>query len=231
MKVKIEKYAFMIMPFNDSQAERVYRFCTKPICKKFSFTLRRADELFTNNPIVEDIIKEIKKDNIIIVDISNKNPNVFYELGISHAIKRKKTIIITRDEFNSIPFDIKHLRIIQYVDNIEGRKQFRNKLKKTLNEIFSNQNTMNKQKLIKEIASNTGFKEKNAEKFLDAFEESIKGALKRGEKIALIGFGTFATRERAKRNGVNPRTGKRIKILAKTVPYFKVGKELKESIK
>jgi len=90
---------------------------------------------------------------------------------------------------------------------------------------------MNKPELISSIADKTGMKKKEAEAMLDAFVTSVKEALKKGEKVALIGFGTWATRERKKREGVNPRTGKKISIPAKTVPYFKVGKELKEAVK
>ncbi len=87
---------------------------------------------------------------------------------------------------------------------------------------------MNKPELIAAIAEKTGMKKKDAEAMIDAFVHTVKGALK---KVALIGFGTFATRERKKRNGVNPRTGKKISIPAKTVPFFKVGKELKDAVK
>jgi DNA-binding protein HU-beta len=90
---------------------------------------------------------------------------------------------------------------------------------------------MNKPELVAAIAEKTGMKKKDAEAMIDAFVDTVKEALKKGDKVALIGFGTFATRERAKRNGVNPRTGKKISIPAKTVPYFKVGKELKEAAK
>ena len=90
---------------------------------------------------------------------------------------------------------------------------------------------MNKPELISSIAEKTMMKKKEAEAMLDAFTASVKEALKKGEKVALIGFGTWATRERKKREGVNPRTGKKISIPAKTVPYFKIGKELKEAVK
>lgn len=90
---------------------------------------------------------------------------------------------------------------------------------------------MNKPELIAAIAEKTGMKKKDAEAMVDAFVATVKEGLKKGEKVALIGFGTFATRERKKRNGVNPRTGKKISIPAKTVPYFKVGKELKDAVK
>ena len=89
---------------------------------------------------------------------------------------------------------------------------------------------MNKPELVSSIAGKTGMKKKDAEAMLDAFVASVKGALKKGEKVALIGFGTFATRERAKRGGVNPRTGKKITIPAKTVPYVKKKSEFSDKI-
>jgi len=89
---------------------------------------------------------------------------------------------------------------------------------------------MNKPELIAAVAEKTGMKKKDVEAMLDAFVEVVKETLKKGDKVALIGFGTWATRERAKRNGVNPRTGKKISIPAKVVPYFKVGKELKDAV-
>ena len=89
---------------------------------------------------------------------------------------------------------------------------------------------MNKPELVSAIAEKTGMKKKDVEAMLDAFVDVVKTSLKKGDKVALIGFGTWATRERAKRNGVNPRTGKKISIPAKVVPYFKVGKELKDAV-
>ncbi|BAL80329.1 HU family DNA-binding protein [Caldisericum exile] len=89
---------------------------------------------------------------------------------------------------------------------------------------------MNKPELITAVAEKTGMKKKDVEAMLDAFIDVVKETLKKGDKVALIGFGTWATRERAKRNGVNPRTGKKISIPAKVVPYFKVGKELKDAV-
>jgi len=90
---------------------------------------------------------------------------------------------------------------------------------------------MNKSELIKAVSKKTGMNKKATRSTVNAFIESVKEALKKGDKVALIGFGSWATRERAKRNGVNPRTGKKISIPAKTVPYFKAGKELKNAVK
>ncbi|NCO28752.1 MAG: integration host factor [Caldisericum sp. CG2_30_36_11] len=90
---------------------------------------------------------------------------------------------------------------------------------------------MNKPEFISSIAEKSGMKKKESEAMLDAFVASVKEALKKGDEVRLIGFGLFGTRDRKKRNGVNPRTGKKITIPAKTVPYFKVGKELKDAVK
>ena len=90
---------------------------------------------------------------------------------------------------------------------------------------------MNKPELVKAIADKTGLKQKEAEAALIAFVDVTEKALKKGDKVTLIGFGSFATRKRAKRTGVNPKTGKKIKIPAKIVPFFKPGKKLKETVK
>lgn len=89
---------------------------------------------------------------------------------------------------------------------------------------------MNKQELITSMAEKTSLNKTNSEKVLNAFIESVQEALANGEKVQLIGFGTFETKERAARVGLNPRTKERIDIPAKKVPSFKAGKEFKEKI-
>ena len=90
---------------------------------------------------------------------------------------------------------------------------------------------MNKTDLISSIAESAGLTKKDAEKALSATFDSISGALAKGDKVQLIGFGTFEVRERAARKGRNPATGKEIKIAASKVPAFKAGKALKEKVK
>jgi DNA-binding protein HU-beta len=89
---------------------------------------------------------------------------------------------------------------------------------------------MNKPELISSIATKTGLKKKEASMMLDSFTDIVTNSLKKGDKVALIGFGTFGARKRSARNGVNPRTRKKIKIAAKTVPFFKPGKKLKDAV-
>ena len=85
---------------------------------------------------------------------------------------------------------------------------------------------MNKSELIEKIAAGAGLSKADAKKALDATVEAIKGALIAGDKIQLIGFGTFAIAERPAREGINPATKQKIKIAAKKVAKFKAGAEL-----
>ena len=89
----------------------------------------------------------------------------------------------------------------------------------------------NKQDLIAEVAAKTGLTKKDSERAVNAFGEVVTEFLAKGEKVQLIGFGTFETRERAAREGRNPQTGEAIKIAATVVPAFKAGKALKDAVK
>ncbi len=89
---------------------------------------------------------------------------------------------------------------------------------------------MTKVELVSKIADKCGSTKKDAEKALTAVIESVTEALQAGDKVSLIGFGTFDVKERAAKEGVNPRTGKKIKIAARKVPTFKAGKALKDSV-
>ena len=89
---------------------------------------------------------------------------------------------------------------------------------------------MNKSELIASMAEKANLTKKDAEVALKAFIESVEETLEKGDKVQLVGFGTFETRERAAREGRNPRTKEVIKIAASTVPVFKAGKEFKEKV-
>ncbi|MBE7035378.1 MAG: HU family DNA-binding protein [Ruminococcaceae bacterium] len=89
---------------------------------------------------------------------------------------------------------------------------------------------MNKAELVAAIAAKAEVSKKDAEKMVGAFTAVVADELKKGKKVALIGFGTFETRKRAARTGKNPQTGAAIKIAAATVPAFKAGKALKDAV-
>lgn len=89
---------------------------------------------------------------------------------------------------------------------------------------------MNKTELVAAIADQAEISKKDAEKALKAFTDVVGKQLKKGDKIQLVGFGTFEVSERAAREGRNPQTGKAMKIAASKVPKFKAGKALKDLV-
>ena len=89
---------------------------------------------------------------------------------------------------------------------------------------------MNKQELISAAAEKTGFSKKDTEATVTAVLETIISALEDNEKVQLVGFGSFETKKRAARTGLNPRTKKPVQIAATKVPAFKAGKALKDAV-
>ena len=89
---------------------------------------------------------------------------------------------------------------------------------------------MNKSELIDAIAAAADISKADAGRALEATLDAVTGALKKGDSVSLVGFGTFSVKERAAREGRNPQTGETIKIAAATVPGFKAGKALKDAV-
>ncbi len=89
---------------------------------------------------------------------------------------------------------------------------------------------MNKSELIEKIAADADMSKKQANDALNSFMEAVTKTIKKGDKVTLVGFGTFSLAKRAARNGRNPQTGATIKIKAKKVAKFKAGKELSSKI-
>ncbi len=89
---------------------------------------------------------------------------------------------------------------------------------------------MNKQELIEQVAKGAGVSKAAAGKAVNAFTASVTKALKKGDSVTLIGFGTFVVSARAARTGRNPQTGKEIKIAARKAPRFRAGKALKAAV-
>jgi DNA-binding protein HU-beta len=90
---------------------------------------------------------------------------------------------------------------------------------------------MNKAQLINEVAKRSGITKKDAKAAVDAVFSAIKDALAKGQRVRLIGFGTFEVRKRSQRRGKNPKTGQTITIPARKVPAFKASSELKKLVK
>jgi DNA-binding protein HU-beta len=104
-----------------------------------------------------------------------------------------------------------------------------NVIRFTFNQLINK--IMNKTELIEKIAAGAGLSKADAKKALDATTTAIKGALAAGDKIQLVGFGTFSVTERSARQGINPATKAKINIAAKKIAKFKAGAELADAIK
>lgn len=124
--------AFMIMPFKPTQTRICYENSIKPICSDLGITICNASEIYSNNVIYDDIVSFIKDADLIIADTTDNNPNVFYELGIAHSIKNDKTILITSGDVDELPFDVKHFRVLRFVNDISLINRFNESLRQTI---------------------------------------------------------------------------------------------------
>ena len=118
----------VMMPF-DSQLEIVYT-CIKESAKTTSFRAIRADDIWENSTIIQDIFELIYKSKIVIADFTGKNPNVMYEVGIAHTLG--KLVIPISQSLDDIPFDLKHHRALTYLLNGEGIGKLKTDLIKKL---------------------------------------------------------------------------------------------------
>ena len=134
-KYSIEQgLCFVLMPF-ERDFNEVYEEVIKPTVTGPQIGMRcvRADEIYSVKPIIDDIWTHIQKAELIIADLTGRNPNVFYELGLSHAV-RKKTILIMQN-LADVPFDLRHLRLIEYRNTIGGGRHLGEELLKTIQSI------------------------------------------------------------------------------------------------
>ncbi len=133
---KEKKMCFVIMPFGgwfDTYYNEIY--C--PAVQKSGLEIHRADDLYAPNNIVSDIWEYTQKADIILADLTGKNPNVFYELGLAHAIS-KPVILITEIE-EDIPFDLRAIRVLKYNKNEpDWGTKLKNSIEKSIKEITKN---------------------------------------------------------------------------------------------
>ncbi len=122
------------MPFGNP-FDQYYADILKPAITEINFQILRADEIYSNRPIIDDIIERIIISDIIVADVSGKNPNVNYELGLAHAL-RKQAIIISQ-QLGDIPFDYRHIRTIIYdVSKLNWNATLKRDLQETIKTIL-----------------------------------------------------------------------------------------------
>jgi len=124
--------ASVMMPFHPS-FDAVYSELKKTT-ESIGFHCKRADDIWKNPAVIQDVVSLIDSSKILICDCTGRNPNVFYEIGIAHALGRE-TILITQSE-SDIPFDLRHLRYVKYLNNGEGLAALSSKLSHRLNDII-----------------------------------------------------------------------------------------------
>ena len=128
---------FILMPFQDELTE-IYNAIIKPTIESKNLVARRADDIASNNVIIADIWKSICEARFILADTTGLNPNVMYELGISHTVGKETIIIFQENEGQQkYPFDIAHMRRIGYKNNALGGGALRDKLSDTIDHVLA----------------------------------------------------------------------------------------------
>lgn len=129
--------AFIVSQFGGDY-DVLYNDVIKPVCEKHNYQSIRADEINASSMILKDIISLIENATIVIADISPDNPNVFYELGYAHALKKQTVLLCEKGCRNKLPFDISSFRTIFYDNTIGGKKLVENNLERFLKELSCN---------------------------------------------------------------------------------------------
>ncbi len=117
---------FVLMPFTQPWSDRVYKELIRENVESLNLQCLRADNL-KGQIVIEDIWTQINQAGLIIADVTGRNPNVMYELGIAHAIS--KPCIHMTQNMNDVPFDFTHLRHYEYEDNTDGFRKFSDELR------------------------------------------------------------------------------------------------------
>jgi hypothetical protein len=127
------KLCFVLMPFSTEWSERVYRNMIRKNIENLGIQCLRADDLSQQN-IIESVWMGINQAAFVIAEMTGPNPNVMYETGIAHTLG-KPSILITQD-LSTIPFDLRHLRHVEYREHSDGEKKFRAELKKKILDLY-----------------------------------------------------------------------------------------------
>jgi hypothetical protein len=124
---------FVLMPFS-VDFDVLYENAIRPAVETMQWLLcLRADEIYGPHPIMADIWKSINDASILIADLTGRNSNVLYELGLAHA--RQKPVVMIAQDISDVPFDLRAIRCLIYTNNRTGRAVLEEQLKRTLREL------------------------------------------------------------------------------------------------
>ena len=125
---------FVLMPFSDPINE-IYEGFIRPAIQSKGLVSRRADEIASNNAIMTDIWKSICEASLVVADMSTLNPNVMYELGLSHALGKETILLYDEGASTTFPFDLTHIRRINYRNTAMGGAQLKRELAETIESV------------------------------------------------------------------------------------------------
>lgn len=112
IKTGLSRKAFVMMPFSQD-LESTY-VTVMDACRELALDCTRADSLYDQKPILTNVVESIGSSQVLIADLTGKNPNVFYEVGIAHATRRLESVILVSQTLDDVPFDLRHLPILLY---------------------------------------------------------------------------------------------------------------------
>lgn len=130
---------FLLMPFAGEM--RAVHAAIKGVCASLNIKCERADDIYSQRPIFSTILESIMSSEVIIADLTGKNPNVFYETGIAHSLRESQSVILTAQSLNDVPFDLRHLPIVLY--SLENLQKFELELERRIRQSRSATSGMN----------------------------------------------------------------------------------------
>jgi nucleoside 2-deoxyribosyltransferase len=126
---------FIVMPFGDPELEVVYEDFVKPTLEKdCDLQCERGDDVFGSNVIMDDILRSIEKADVVLADLTRKNANVFYEIGICHALG--KSVLLLAQSVDDVPFDLRHRRVLHYEYSPHGCERLENNLPENMHALL-----------------------------------------------------------------------------------------------
>ena len=128
----MNRKCFVVMPFASS-FDGIWNYVIKSTVEQAKDECIRADNIFAPGSIIKDLFELIRESDYLIADLTGQNPNVYYELGIAHALE--KPVILIIQDMSELPFDLMDKRVIQYSDTARGAEDLRIALLKYINNI------------------------------------------------------------------------------------------------
>jgi hypothetical protein len=130
-------YCFVLMPFAEGLNDIFQAVRATLQSPPWNFECKRADDFFGGGHILGDILQGIGEAQVLIADLTDRNPNVFYELGIAHVVRKAEDIILLTQNMASVPFDLQSFRCIQYSQGTEGSRKLQEDLARALKEMVN----------------------------------------------------------------------------------------------